>query len=211
LLQGEAVDENFAFEVQAIDSKAASFRFKQFEMMNAYMYGDWELVSKALTFIKKNEKALTGIYPTDFSYVWVAFCNYSIYLETRNSSYKSDGQRAYRKVKSLADSGTQLLIAPSFLLGAMARLCEKKTSWLQIEADFKKAITACSASRYALFEALGNEQLAKYFLSSELNQQKGTEYLERATEIYLRWGALKKVAWLDSVYLTSKMDCNISN
>jgi hypothetical protein len=203
LLRGEAVDENFALEVQGIDSKAALFRLKQYEMVNAYIFGNWELVSKALVFIKKNEKTLTGIYPTDFSYTWVAICSYNMFFETGNIKYKRDGQRAHRKVKNLADSGTELLVAPSLLLGAMASLCEKKVSIIQVEAEFNVAITACGDASYTLFEALGNERLANHFLTSGLYQQKGIEYIERAIEIYRRWGALKKVNWLESVYFTS--------
>ena len=78
------MDDGFAAEVEHIDSKIALFRLNLNEMMAAYLFGNWDIVTSALSFFRKHEKTLAGIFPADFSHVWAAICYYDLFLETGN-------------------------------------------------------------------------------------------------------------------------------
>jgi hypothetical protein len=182
--------------MEEIDSKIAVFRLRQYEMMTAYMFKNWKLVANALLYFKQNEKALVEAFPTDFSYVWAAICFYDLYLETGKRSYKKQGQRAYRKVKTWANSGTQIFVAPNALLTAIDSLCIKGMSSEQIEFNFKTAIDACEFVKCSIFQAIGIERLARFFMEAGSNTRKGEEYHYQAVECYRRWGALNKANML---------------
>ena len=194
------MDNVFALEVQDIDSKSAVVRLNQFEMMTAYLFGNWDLVIKGLSFMKKNEKTLTGIYPTEYTHVWTAICYYDAYMECGDHKFKREGQRVHRKVKKWADSGTQILVAPNLLLIAISNLCSKRVSLLQIESNFEASIAACIEAECSIFEALANERFAKFlYVTGSNRRKKGAEYHRRAIEIYRKWGAIKKATWLENV------------
>jgi hypothetical protein len=195
-LRGEALDENFVAEMQDVDSQASLFRLKQWEMMIAYIFGNWELLANALSCMKKYEKKIVAVFPLDFSDVWVAICSYDLFLETGKKYYRKQGQRAHRKVSTYANGGSPIFIAPSMLLSAMASICNGK-NLEQIEMEFQTAITALSDAKCSIFEAIGNERLAKCLLSLGLNQHQAGDYQKRATEIYRKWGAMKKAELLD--------------
>jgi hypothetical protein len=199
-LRGEAIDENFANDIMGIDSKIALFRLKQYEMMTAYLYSQWDIVSMALIFFKANEKALVEGFVTDFSHVWAAICYYDLYLETGKHKYKKEGKRTHRKVKGWAVSGAKIFVAPTHLLNAWASLCQTKPiSVIQTELDFNDAISECAAAKCILFEALGNERLARYFIATGSDHVKGLEYHQKAILLYRKWGAFKRADWLESL------------
>jgi hypothetical protein len=60
------MDDNFVLEAHSIDSKVALFRLRQKEMMAAYLFQNWELVSSSLAFILSNHKDVAGAFPLDF-------------------------------------------------------------------------------------------------------------------------------------------------
>ena len=198
-LRGEALDDSFVTEMQHIDSQAALFRLKQWEMMTAYIFGNWELVANSLSWMKKYEKNIVAVYPSDFSDVWTAICSYDLFLETGRIYYRKQGQRAHRKVVKYANGGSPIYIAPGILLSAMASLCNGK-KLDQIESEFQAAIAALSEAKCAIFEAIGNERMAKYLLSSDFCRGKAEVYSKRAIEIYRNWGAMKKAEWLDKLF-----------
>jgi hypothetical protein len=172
-------------------------------MMAAYLFGNWDIVSNALSFFKQHEQTLAGGFPADFSHFWAALCNYDLFLETGIVKYKKEGQRAHRKVKTWADSGTEILVAPNLVLEAMATILKKGLSLEKIELSFIAAIEACQKANIVIFEALITERLAKHFFINSSNQTKGIKYHKRAVSVYRKWGALKKASWLDDLRLTS--------
>jgi hypothetical protein len=204
-LIGEAVDDSFAQEALVIDSKFALLRLRQNEMMIAYAYENWESVSTALYSYKLYEKHVSGIFPAEFSYVWVGICSYDLFLIKGSIRHKREAQIAHRKVRKLADSGTQIFLPPSLLLQAMKSICVKSIAPEIIEEEFEVAIAACERSRYVIFQALGLERLGKYFfLRNGLYKPKGKKCLERAIELYKNWGALQKAHWLHSMYMSEE-------
>jgi hypothetical protein len=202
-LFGEAIDDTFPLMLQLFDSKIAIFRFKQYQMMTAYLFENWDLMSTCLSYLKENEKTLVEAVPIDFSHTWAAVCSYDLYIKTGNKRFMKEGHHARRKVKTWADTGMKILKAPSVLLNAMASLCNKKTSWIQIELNFKDAINSCSDSKCLIFEAIGAERLSKYFLTTGLDQNKADEYRNKAIEIYEKLGAFQKADWLKDFCIKS--------
>jgi hypothetical protein len=202
-LRGEAMDDVFALEVQDIDSKSAVVRLNQFEMMTAYLFGNWDLVKKGLSYMKKNQKTLTGVYPSEYTHVWTAICNYDTYIECGDHKFRREGQRVHRKVKKWAESGTQILVAPNLLLNAIFSLCSRRASIDQIELNFKISIAACVEAKCIIFEALANERFAKFLYVKVSDRCKGAEYQRQAIEIYRSWGAFNKATWLENVWYTA--------
>jgi hypothetical protein len=194
------MENGFALEMQDIDSKSAVLRLNQFEVMAAYLFGNWDLVVKGLSFIKENEKTLTGIYPSEYTHVWAAICYYDVYLERGNHKFRREGLRVHRKVKKWVESGTRILAASNILLTAMSSLCSRRSSFLQIEMNFKATFAACTEAKCVLFEALAKERFAKFLFTTGSNHQKGAEYQRQAIEIYRNWGATKKATWLENMY-----------
>jgi hypothetical protein len=203
-LRGHAMTDAIFLDMEEIDSKIAVFRLRQYEMMAAYVFKNWELVAKALSYFKYNEKMLFEAFAMDFSYVWAAICFYDLFLETGKNSYKTEGQRAYRRVKNWASSGTKILVAPHILLTAMDSVCRTGISSEQIELNFKAAIDACKVSKCTVFEAIGTERLARYFMEAGSNRNKGEEYRSQAIECYQMWGALCKENLLKDFIFSDK-------
>jgi hypothetical protein len=155
----------------------------------------------ALIYFQTNEKTLVEGFATDFSHVWAVICNYELYLKTGNHKFKKEGHRVHRRVKNWASNGTRIFVAPNYLLNALASLCmAKPISVIQIELDFNSAIAACTTAKCIIFEALGNELLARYFKSKGSDSLKGEGYLKKAIQLYRKWGAFKRADWLDKTY-----------
>jgi hypothetical protein len=195
-LRGEAISESFAVQVQNIDSKTASFRFRQNEIMAGFLFENSDAMLKVMSSFKKNEKEVAGIFPAEFSYIWSGLCSFYLFLKTGKRRYRQEGYQASRKVDHWANSGTIIYSAPSLLLQAYQALCLKKLHGEQIEQKFRIAIVACRGAKCTLFEALATELLAKYFLRENPKCRKGLQYLESAIQIYKNWGTLTKATHL---------------
>lgn len=200
---GEAFDDSFALEVKTINSNMSRFSVHLSELILGYFYENWEFVQNSLPFLRNNEKEFEGYFSIGFNLCWSVFSYYDLYRATGKRKYRKEGRRAHRIVRNLANGGTVMLSGPSKFLAAMESLCVKNVPMDEVEIQFQEAFAALAASRCRVFEALANERLARLFLTECMDPDKGYAYLERAVDLYRRWGAVAKADWLENRYSRS--------
>jgi hypothetical protein len=205
LLRGEALDDDFVYELHVIDSKLSLFGLNQNEMMIAYAFEDWNKVKQTLPIFRKFEHDSIGYYAVGFSYTWSAICHYELYRVNKCRKHRVEGRRAHEKVRKWAVTGTVMLEIPHQFLNAMKYLCymdrKKKVNidFDGVEICFRNVMTIARNARYHLFEALANEVLGKFFLERETLSgqiEKSLSYLTRAIGLYNEWGAYSKANFL---------------
>lgn len=201
-LMGEAFDENFALEMKSINSKMAFLFMNYSELMVAYTYDNWSLVETTLPLIRKLEKESDGYFPKGYIFTWSAICHYELYLANGKRKHRREARRCHCQVQKWEASGTVILSGVVKLLDAVKSLCVKEAPMGEVETAFEGAFGALAANKNRFFEALANERLAKLYLGNHesAGAPKGRRYLERAIDLYTRWGAIAKAEWLKKRY-----------
>lgn len=180
--------------------KMAFFAIISCQVIIGYSYADWDLLQKVLPLARKYEKEGEGYFTQGFNLTWAGLSHYDLYRATGKRQHRREGRRAYHKMKKWVANGTVMLLGPLHLLAAMDSLCVTMAPLHEVDNLFDAALVVLSESKCIFFEALGNERLAKLYLTEEVDEAKGTRYLDIAIGLYQRWGALAKVKWLETRY-----------
>lgn len=204
-MYGEAFDDDFALHAKENKSKVLLYGIAVSQLMVGYSFENWDLVQKLLPVMRKHEKEGKGYFSEGINQAWTGLAHYDLYHKTGEKQHRREGRRAHCKIKKWVANGTVMLLGSLQLLTAMESLCVTKAPLHEVDSLFEKAFLALSESKSIYFEAMGNERLAKLYLTERVDEAKGTRYLGNAIGLYQRWGALAKVTWLKNRYDLSQV------
>lgn len=199
-LMGEAFDEDYTMDIEALNSITANFVWRKCEEIVAYTYEDWDRLDDLLKLNRKFEKEGEGYFLAGFNLGWDALSHYELYLLNGKRKHKREGQRIHKCIKKWVTNGTVIFAGLNKLLIATESMCVKKSPKQQVKKLFQDAFVALATNKNRFYEALANERLARLFLTEDPQATKGHKYLSRAVNLYTRWGALAKVDWLKKRY-----------
>ena len=197
LLQGELIDDEVE---RAKDGTNPNFwmwtRF--FQMKLAYLFGDFNLA-------EKYTDGATQIYTfscgsMDFAYALFYECMLLLALAQkgrrrhRNINYV---RRRLKWLKSWALHAPDNFLGKQFLLQAeLAATCGNREKAC---SHFRSGILHSREQGFLLEEALGNEQLGKFYL--EWHQPDlAYPFLVEAKRLYEAWGGLAKVVYFETTF-----------
>jgi len=163
----------------------------------------YEDYSKALNHIKKGEKTIQSVmgFPYIVKYCFLAFLSFSGCYPEMDSKEKACARKRLKKehkqMKKWADHCPVNFLHRKLIMEAeMVRLSDKPRQSADI---YDEAIKAAKENEWLSDEALANELAAKFYL--ERGQEKiASVYMKEASYLYARWGAARKVEFLEETY-----------
>jgi hypothetical protein len=199
-LRGEALDEEFACSLNAINSKLALVLLNLTEAIINYIFDGDLYALNNLSYLTKNENELQGFFARAFGLMWLSLFHYERYLVTGKRVHKRFGRKFHRKVNYWATTGTHTLHGPNRLLDAMANLSVIKSSPDELILNFQDAANACAAGKCRLLEALAYERLAKVLYIQEPKKCHYRIHSNRSVTLYRKWGAAAKANHLENKF-----------
>lgn len=199
-MSGESFDGDFEMSPKVGQPKMEFNATNMCRVQVAYNFQNWHLLQKVLPLARKYEKEGDGYFAQGQNLVWAALAHYDLYRASGKRLHKREGRRAHQRVKKWVASGSIMLLGPLRLLDAMESLCVTSAPLLEVDSAFDEAIAVLSDSKCIWFEAFGNERLAQLYLTEEVDEAKGTRYLDTSVSLFQRWGAFAKVNWLETRY-----------
>ena len=215
-LSGEYMNDNESFTSWSESgNERAVHNYYVYSTMVAYYFGD---VTRATEFAAKMWGAESE--PQTQSIPYRHFLHGMIALDNQNYNSKNYRHRkCHRKrvrtslarLKSWVRDGATNCEPLLLLLQAEKMTLTTPKNTAKIKVAFEEAIFASAKVKFVHHEALANERMALFLLTSPVNDESGARrYLKNSRRLYGEWGAYAKVSKMEGDHLHLLADDTVS-
>jgi hypothetical protein len=182
-LEGEAMDETSI--LQEVSGKQSFMTFRDictFRLMLAYLFRDLETLREMLDALSAFPVFSVAIARSHLRQAFTSLGAFLLYRNTKQKKWLKLGNKSVEYFHDAVRKGS-MNAYPIYTL-----LLAEQT---QSKQKYDEAIRVCSRSGLLNFEAIANENVARYF-DEQGDKDWATFYVTRSLQLYEEWGALGK-------------------
>eukprot|EP00541_Cyclophora_tenuis_P002884 CAMPEP_0116545782 /NCGR_PEP_ID=MMETSP0397-20121206/2862_1 /TAXON_ID=216820 /ORGANISM="Cyclophora tenuis, Strain ECT3854" /LENGTH=318 /DNA_ID=CAMNT_0004070139 /DNA_START=63 /DNA_END=1019 /DNA_ORIENTATION=- len=153
-------------------------------------------------FIYTFQKALRGHYVVQMATFYASLTCYRLYHHTGKAAFRRRARKFARTVENWCQDDVVNCRPTALLLKAEALVLRdvKRTKQQEVICMYQEAIAVAETMGILRWEALFTERVVEVIDGLYRDKQTALVFLQRAAELYGRWGAEGKVQHLDNTY-----------
>lgn len=199
VLSGEAMKQHEMLDNNP--SPICQHQILTMQVLVAFIFAEWEYLRETIPRMEKIRKTVRGVQALVFTWEYTCMAGVTYFALQRTCSnpfrFRPRAKKALRKLKKAVDSAItdcrpfyQLLLAEECALA--------KPSLETIKDAYDSAIAAATDTGLQHYVAVGYERAGRTFFELE-DYSLAAEYLRKARDAFLPWGAEAKCDQLDNL------------